>query len=164
VWIAALNPPPDAMMCAEHLRHVACPVCGDVVATWPQHAWVERCRRCRRPLILVAVRFRPCRIYRTVSLFEGMGCVAAGLALLALVVPVARMVPLPHVILLTAMAFAVQGIAELGDGAMGLRSNLVRNWGRLHAGHKARTASVAKCAIGVILLLLAATGISLAMS
>ncbi|MBK8631800.1 MAG: hypothetical protein IPN84_16920 [Sphingomonadales bacterium] len=62
------------------------------------------------------------------------------------------------------MAFAVQGIAELGDGVLGLRANLVRNWGRLHAGHKARTASVAKCTIGVILLLLAATGFLLAMS
>jgi hypothetical protein len=98
------------------------------------------------------------------SLFEGMRSVAAGLALLALACLVARMVPLPHVILLSAMAFAAQGIAELGDGVLGLRSNLVRNWGRLHAGHKARTASVAKCAIGVILLLLAATGLSLAMS
>ena len=164
MWNAALNPPPDAMMCAEHLPHVACPVCGDVVATWPQHAWVERCRRCRRPLILVPVRVRPFRVFRIMSLLEGMRCLAASLALLALACLVARMVPLPHVILLSAMAFAAQGIAELGDGVLGLRSNLVRNWGRLHAGHKARTASVAKCAISVILLLLAATGISLAMS
>ena len=98
------------------------------------------------------------------SLLEGMRCLAASLALLALACLVARMVPLPHVILLSAMAFAAQGIAELGDGVLGLRSNLMRNWGRLYAGHKARAASAARCAIGVILLLLAVSGLSLAMS
>jgi hypothetical protein len=98
------------------------------------------------------------------SLLEGIICVAAVLALLALACLVVRTVPLPNVIFLSAMAITAQGIAELGDGAMGLRSNLVRIWGGLHAGHRARTASVAKCAIGIILLLLAAAGFSLAMS
>jgi hypothetical protein len=98
------------------------------------------------------------------SLLEGIICVAAVLALLALASLVVRMVPLPNVISLSAMAITAQGIAELGDGAMGLRSNLVRNWGGLHAGYRARTASAARCAIGIILLLFAATSLSLAMS
>lgn len=85
----------------------------------------------------------------------------AGLALLALVALITRLLPLPTAIIMCTVAFALQGCADIADGLAGVRTNYVRNWGRLHIGRNARAQSAAKCASGVCLLLLAAFGLAI---
>lgn len=148
-------------MLPETLPAASCPVCLGVIHYWPRHRWFQLCRRCRRPLAVVPVWPSRYRVYRIVNLFGVARFACAGLALLALGALLTRLAPLSTAIIMCAAAFALQGCADLADGVAGIRTNYVRNWGRLHIGRNARAQSAAKCASGTILLLLAAFGLAI---
>lgn len=148
-------------MLAEPLPATSCPVCLGTIHFWPRHSWFQLCRRCRRPLVMVLVWASSYRVYRIVNLLSFARYACASLALLALVALITRLLPLPAGIIMCTAAFALQGCADLADGLAGVRTNYVRNWGRLHIGRNARPQSAAKCASGVCLLLLAAFGLAI---
>lgn len=148
-------------MLVEPLPVTSCPVCLGAIRYWPRHRWFQLCQRCRRPLAVVPVWPSPYRIYRIVGVLGLARYASAGLALLALVALITQLLPLTTAIITCTAAFALQGCADIADGLAGVRTNYVRNWGRLHIGRKARAQSAAKCASGASLLLLAVFGLAL---
>lgn len=140
---------------------VCCPSCAVRITSWPQHQLVQCCERCLRPMLMLRVRGKPFKLYRLIRLFAAVRMVLALLASVLLIALVARLLPLGWIVGASVAAFVLQGVTDLADGLLGLRSGHMSSWQRPYIGAAARRQSSIKCAFGLLLIGLALFGLLL---
>ncbi|MBA4307691.1 MAG: hypothetical protein C0429_13235 [Sphingopyxis sp.] len=110
---------------------------------------------------MLRVRGKPFKLYRLIRLFAAVRMVLALLASVLLIALVARLLPLGWIVGASVAAFVLQGVTDLADGLLGLRSGHMSSWQRPYIGAAARRQSSIKCAFGLLLIGLALFGLLL---
>ena len=112
-------------------------------------------------MLMLRVKAKPFKLYRLIRLFAAVRMVLALLASVLLVALAAQLLPLAWIVGASVAAFALQGVTDLADGLLGLRSGHMRSGQRPHLGAAARRQSLIKCAVGLLLIGLAFFGLLL---
>ena len=144
-----------------HPRLPRCPCCLRPIYEWRQGSWIEPCRTCERPLVLVrspADRQGPRRLR---SLFDLVSA-GYGIAMVALIAAFAviHLGPLGFSRALAVLLFVI-GPLLCVDGVLSLRTRIDRTWGRLRQGGAASAIGAGKVVSGAIALAMAWIGLTL---
>ena len=138
-----------------------CPCCTSPVYEWRRGSWLEPCRRCKRPLVLIRWPLDwngPRRLRGLLDVVATGHGVAT--ILLVLLFILSDMTPLRLVKAITVLLFVIESVL-LVDGDLSIRTRIERTWGRRSNGGQALVCGTGKIASGAFALLLCAMWLSL---
>ena len=144
-----------------HPRLPRCPCCSRPIYEWRHGAWIEPCRRCERPLVLVksAMDWNGPRRLRNLFDLVSAGYGIATVVLVA-VFALTNLGPVGFSRAFAVLLFVI-GPLLIVDGVLSLRTKIDRTWGRLRQGAAASAIAVGKVVSGSIALAMVWIGLTL---
>lgn len=136
-----------------------CPYCRSDIASWRRGSWIETCKSCRRPMVLIRSPFDrngPLRLRGLLDIASHIYGIATIIMVISFVF--AGMSPLFFVKLLALLLYLIGSIL-LTDSVLGLLSRIDRTWGQVRYNGKAHLFSVGKLAAGLIAVMLTIIGL-----
>ena len=146
---------------AERRRRLPerCPYCGQSQAF--HGSAIEPCGFCRRPLIRTITGIVRGRRVPPVALLDAINALQGILVLAVIAALIAGYLSLRTLGQTIAIAMVMAATAQMTDGVLGMHTGVVRLFGKLVLGRKARLASSTKVAAGVVAFVLSLLGIIL---